>query len=98
MAKENPEEFRMKDLFMDVKLDAYVNDTTFDFLGRKLFNTGFFRQSIGFGITNIDIEVNTSLQPLVVVNFKDLYGKTVFGGQQRHSGNASRIYPAWRSG
>ena len=83
MAQENPKEFNMKDLFIDVKLEACVDGSSFDFLGRKLFSTEFFRESIGFGITSIDIEVNTSLQPLVSVVFKDLYGATIFGGQNR---------------
>ncbi len=87
MPQEQPSEFSMKDLFIDVKLEACVNGTTFDFLGRKLFSTEFFREGIGFGITGIDIEINTSLQPLVTVTFKDLYGLTVFGGQDRNPDN-----------
>lgn len=79
-----PEGFRMKDLFLDVRLEACVGGSTFDFLGRKLFSAEFFRESVGFGITSIDIEINTSLQPLVTIVFKDLYGQTVFGGQERH--------------
>lgn len=85
MAQEEPEPFHMKDLFIDVKLEACVGGTTFDFLGRKLFSTEFFRQGVGFGIINIDIEINTSLQPIVTVTFKDLYGLTVFGGQSRNA-------------
>lgn len=89
MAQENPQpgQFNMKDLFIDVKLEACVGGTTFDFLGRKLFSTQFFREGIGFGITGIDIEINASLQPIVSVTFKDLYGLTVFGGQSRNSDN-----------
>ena len=83
MARELPKEFNMKDLFIDVKLEACVDGSSYDFLGRKLFSTEFFRESIGFGITSIDIEVNTSLQPLVSITFKDLYGATIFGGQNR---------------
>jgi len=79
-----PDGFRMKDLFIDVRLEACVGGSTFDFLGRKLFSAEFFRQSVGFGITSIDIEINTSLQPLVTIVFKDLYGQTIFGGQDRH--------------
>lgn len=85
MGQELIPEFSMKDLFIDVKLEACVGGTTFDFLGRKLFSTEFFREGVGFGITNIDIEINTSLQPLVSVTFKDLYGLTVFGGQSRNA-------------
>jgi hypothetical protein len=86
-----PDGFRMKDLFLDVKLEACVGGSTFDFLGRKLFSAEFFREGVGFGITSIDIEVNTSLQPLVTVVFKDLYGQTVFGGQERHPTDALSI-------
>lgn len=83
MAQEQPEEFHMKDLFIDVKLEACANGSTFDYLGKKLFSTEFYRENIGFGITNIDIEVNTSLQPLVTITFKDLYGNTIFGTQSK---------------
>lgn len=89
MAREEPKPFNLKDLFIDAKLEVIVNGTTFDFLGRKLFSTQFFREGVGFGIINIDIEVNTSLQPLVVITFKDLYGLTVFGGQERAPKDAS---------
>jgi hypothetical protein len=88
----SPEGFSMKDLFLDVKLEACVNGTTFDFLGRKLFSTEFFREGVGFGITSIDIEVNTSLQPLVTVVFKDLYGLTVFGGQSRAADDSGQSH------
>ncbi len=90
MPREQPKEFKMKDLFIDVKLEACANGNTYDFLGRKLFSAQFFRENIGFGITSIDIEVNTSLQPIVTVNFKDLYGQTIFGGQRRESHDLSK--------
>lgn len=83
MAQEIPYEFHMKDLFIDVKLEACANGTTFDYLGKKLFSTEFYRENIGFGITDINIEVNTSLQPLVTITFKDLYGNTIFGTQNK---------------
>jgi hypothetical protein len=38
-----------------------------------------FRENIGFGIIGINIEVNTSLQPIVTITLKDLYGNAVFG-------------------
>jgi hypothetical protein len=85
-APENPQpdDFRMKDLFIDVRLEACVNGSTFDFLGKKLFSAEFFREGLGFGITSIDVEINTSLQPIVTIVFKDLYGGTIFGGQDRN--------------
>jgi len=92
MGREYPQPFSMKDLFIDVKLEAYVKGTTFDFLGRKLFSTQFLREGIGFGITNIEIEVNTSLQPIVTVTMKDMYGLTVFGGQSRNDDYDNQSY------
>lgn len=71
--------FNMKDLFLDVNLQALVNGTMYDFTGKKIFNVGFYRQNLGFGITSIDVEINTSLQPIVEISFKDLYGNAVFG-------------------
>lgn len=74
-------DFNIKDpgFFLDVRLIAIVNGNTYDFMGKKIFNVGFFRQGVGFGITNVDIEVNTSLQPVITITFKDLYGNAVFG-------------------
>lgn len=69
----------MKDLTLDVRLEAIVDGVKTDFTGKKIFSIEFFRQSIGFGITDISIEVNTSLQPVITISFKDLYGNTVFG-------------------
>jgi len=80
-----------RDLFLDVKLvsidinDAFGRDESSgfinenDFTGKQTFNIGFFKEGAGFGITNIKITTNTSLQPLAEIEFKDLYGKTVFG-------------------
>lgn len=65
--------------YLDTRLTAIVNGTAYDFMGKSIFSVGFFRQGVGFGITNIDIEVNTSLQPIVTITFKDLYGNAVFG-------------------
>jgi hypothetical protein len=71
--------FSQKDLFLDVKLETItINEGGLDFTGRSTFKVGFFRDSVGFGITNIKISTNASLQPTVDIEFKDLYGKTVF--------------------
>jgi hypothetical protein len=71
------EDFRMEDLFLEVRLTAYGKDYT----GKKTFDVNFFRKDIGFGITDISIEVNTSLQPVIEIKFKDLYGNTFSGTQ-----------------
>jgi hypothetical protein len=68
-----------KGFYIDGRLIAIVDGNQYDFMGRKIFQTGFFRENIGFGIVNINIEVNTSLQPIITITFKDLYGNAVFG-------------------
>jgi putative chitinase len=83
--------FDDRDLFLDVRLvtigleDEFSRDENtgfanlLDFTGRPSFKTGFFREGVGFGITKVKISTNASLQPIVEIEFKDLYGKTVFG-------------------
>jgi hypothetical protein len=73
--------FKISDpgFYLDGSLTAIVNGSCYDFMGREIFTTGFFRENIGFGITSIDIEINQSLQPIITINLKDLYGNVVFG-------------------
>ena len=73
--------FKISDrgFYLDGRLIAIVDGGQYDFMGRQIFTTGFFRENIGFGIISIDIEVNTSLQPIVTITLKDLYGNAVFG-------------------
>jgi predicted chitinase len=84
--------FNEKDLYLDVRLTTISSESIVvtdpdtglvsqveDFTGFPTFKTGFFREQVGFGITNIKVETNTSLQPIVEIEFKDLFGKTVFG-------------------
>lgn len=77
--EQQNEPFNMRDLSLDVRLEAIVDGVTRDFTGKKIFAVNFFRKGISFGITDIDIEVNTSLQPIITITFKDLYGNTLFG-------------------
>jgi hypothetical protein len=87
-------DFDERDLFLNVSLTTITLDSALtrdpdtgllsggdveDFTGRPTFKTGFWRDGVGFGITNIKISTNASLQPTVDIEFKDLYGKTVFG-------------------
>jgi len=78
--------FKISDpgFYLDGSLTAIVDGSCLDFMGREIFTTGFFRENIGFGITNIEIEVNQSLQPIVSITFKDLYGNVVFGKKQNN--------------
>lgn len=79
---QRPEPFNMKDLTLDVRLQTCIDGTSHDFTGKKTFDTSFYRENIGFGITDIQIEVNPSLQPSIEITFKDLYGNTIFGSQR----------------
>lgn len=78
-AEETDFKIRDNGFYLDGRLIALVDGSQYDFMGRKIFTTGFFRENIGFGIISINIEVNTSLQPIVTVTLKDLYGNSVFG-------------------
>ena len=82
------EGFNMKDLTLSVNLSTCINGTSYDFTGRKTFDVGFYKENVGFGITNIDIDVNPSLQPIIDITFKDLYGNSIFG-TQRGKGDVS---------
>lgn len=79
---KRPIAFAMKDLYLDVSLIACHSNGLHDFTGKRTFNTSFFRENTGFGITDISIEINPSLQPIVEVTMKDLYGNTIFGTQR----------------
>lgn len=83
--EEQNEPFNLRDLSLDVRLEAIVDGVTRDFTGKKIFAVNFFRKGISFGITDIDIEVNTSLQPIITITFKDLYGNTLFGKSKGES-------------
>ena len=96
MALVNPEPFDTKDLFIDVKLSAIVGGTPLNYMGTyytdkegkgiEVIDIGFYKDSIAFGITNIEITVNTSLQPVIKIDFKDIAGSTSFGGGYNKEG------------
>jgi len=75
-----PTSLDMTKLFLDVRLDAIpiLGKDFVDLTGRKTFTVGMMRDNKGFGITDINIETKASLQPIVEITFKDLYGNTVF--------------------
>lgn len=82
---QSPENYNMKDLYIDVSLKTCINGSPYDFTGKKTFDTSFYRKNIGFGINDINIEISTSLQPVIDITFKDLYGNTAFGTQRGYS-------------
>ena len=70
----------LRDYRLNVRLSSYsiISDTSKDFSGIATYSVEAFKENIGFGITNINIETNASLQPIVEITFKDLYGNTAF--------------------
>ena len=77
--KDSSFNIKSKGFYLDGRLTAVVEDKSINFMGREIFTTGFFRDNIGFGITNVDIELNTNLHPLITITLKDLYGNLMFG-------------------
>lgn len=82
-----------KQYTLDVRLFTYsaanldLNLEPKEFTGFDTYGVGYFKNNIGFGITDINISVNTSLQPIVEITFKDLYGNTVFSKNQENVSN-----------
>ncbi len=78
-----PQRFDISKFNLDVKLEAISNldETRRDFVGKKTFSSSMFKEGKGFGITRISIVTNPSLQPIVEITFKDLYGNLAFGSQ-----------------
>ena len=70
----------MRDYRIDFRLSSYsiIDNKRKDFSGLDTYSVGEWKEGIGFGITNIQIETNASLQPVVEITFKDLYGNSVF--------------------
>lgn len=75
--------FDESDLNLQIRLDTCVDgDVAIDYTGKKSYSFGLMREGVGFGITGVDIEINASLQPIIEISFKDLYGNTLFGTQR----------------
>ena len=91
MSLQPAKPFNIKDLSLDVKLETIGNGgNSIDFTGKKIFSVSFFKKGISFGITDIEIEVNTSLLPIITITFKDLYGNTVFGKSKQSNPDLSQ--------
>jgi hypothetical protein len=80
-----PSSIPMDKLFLNVKLEAIpiLSNNIVDLTGSKTFTVGMMRENKGFGIIDIQIETKTSLQPIVDITFKDLYGNTVFDSSNK---------------
>ena len=76
----NDEDLRLEDLNLDFYLTAtpVQGGKSSQMDGRQTYVIQAFEKSIGFGITSIDIDVKPSLQPVITILFKDIYGNTVF--------------------
>jgi len=66
-------------LYPYCELSATREDgTKVDFTGVKTYSIGFLREGLGFGITDIRIDISPSMQPIIEINFKDFYGNLAF--------------------
>ena len=85
-----------RDYFIDVRLFTYSaasykpTNAPKDFTGINTLSVDYLKENVGFGITDIDISINASLQPIVEITFKDLYGNTVF--TRNNNNEASGMY------
>lgn len=88
-----PSSLPIDQLYLDVRLEAIplLKENVVDLTGGKTFTVGMLRDNKGFGITDIQIETKTSLQPIVDITFKDLYGNTVFENSQSTDGTGSEL-------
>ena len=90
----------------DLTLDYYLTATpvgggkTIPFSGLDSYKIGPFSDSLGFGITSIDIDVKPSLQPVITIVFKDLYGNLIFNKNNKDEFNFDVLfqlpYPKFR--
>lgn len=75
-----PKNLRPEDLYLHCELWAYATDNTeIDFTGIKTYKVDFMKEGLGFGITDINIDISPSMQPIIEISFKDFYGNMAFG-------------------
>ncbi len=75
-----PKFLNPESLYLYCELTAYDdNGGQIDFTGLKTYSIGFMKENLGFGITDINIEINPSQQPIIEISFKDFYGNLAFG-------------------
>lgn len=75
-----PKNLNPESLYLYCELTAF-NDAgdKIDFTGLKTYSIGFMKENLGFGITDIGIEISPSMQPIIEITFKDFYGNLTFG-------------------
>ncbi len=88
-----PTFLEMDKLYLDIRLEAIplLKNSVVDLMGSKTFSVGMMRENKGFGIIDIQVETKTSLQPIIDITFKDLYGNTVFEKLDNVDGNGSEL-------
>ena len=78
-AAKNPKSLNISSLVPFCELTAEIdNGSPIDFTGLKTYNLSFWKEGMGFGITDILYEIKPSMQPIVEIIFKDLYGNLAF--------------------
>ncbi len=72
-----PDKYNFEDLYLYCELSTNPESgSRVDFSGIKTYNIGFLKEGVGFGITNISVDITPSMQPVVEITFKDFYGNS----------------------
>ena len=75
-----PTSLNPEDLYLHCELWAFAdNNAEIDFTGIKTYKVNFMKEGFGFGITDINIDISPSMQPIIEISFKDFYGNMAFG-------------------
>ncbi len=73
-----PEKYNSDELYLYCELTTSpeIGGGVVDFSGIKTYNIGFLKEGVGFGITNINVDITPSMQPVIEITFKDFYGNS----------------------
>jgi len=70
-----PSNLPNENLYLYCELNAFPEaGGSVDYTGLKSYTIGFMKEGMGFGITNINIDISPSMQPIIDISFKDFYG------------------------
>jgi hypothetical protein len=84
LVRTKDSDIRPQDLTLDFYLEATPigGGKSISMTGIESYTIGAFEKNLGFGITSVDIDIKPSLQPVVSITFKDLYGNLVFNDKK----------------
>lgn len=79
-------DIRPQDLTLDFYLEATPLRTPkekVNMTGIGTYKIGPYLDSLGYGITSVEIDVKPNLQPVISITFKDLYGNLIFNRDKK---------------